>query len=145
MLYLDFLVSLGPILLEKTIFGYSKAVKVVWRPSMGEIPNLQFLEGNFCFFRLQTSIIVYKITSVMILRSSFINNDFKSKFWHLGVKFLTIAKNGNNTSKSYQNSMNKSLYQFFQYLLIFESPKHLLDLKPLFMKVLLKIITKVIL
>ena len=100
MFYLDFLESLGPILLEKTIFGYSKAVKAVWRPSIGEIPNLQFLEGIFCFFRLQTSLMVYKITSVMILRCSFINNDFKSKFWHLWVKFLIIRKNNNNTSKS---------------------------------------------
>ena len=79
MIYLDFLVSLRPILLEKTIFGYSKAVKAVGGPSMGEIPNLQFLEGNFCSFRLQTSIMVYNISWVMILRSTFINNDFKSK------------------------------------------------------------------
>ena len=80
--YLYFLVSLGPILLEKTIFGYSKAVKAVERPSMGEIQNLQFLEGKFCSFRLQTSIMVYKITMVMILRRSFINNDFKFKKDH---------------------------------------------------------------
>ena len=76
---LDFLVPLGLILLEKAIVRYSKAIKTVARPSMSEIQNLQFATGKFCFFRLQTSIMVYKTTLVMILRSSFINNDFKSK------------------------------------------------------------------
>ena len=79
MFILDFLVPLGLNLLEKTLFGYSKAVKTIKRPRMAEIQNLQFATGNFCFFRLRTSIMAYKITSVMILRSSFINNDFKSK------------------------------------------------------------------
>ena len=67
------------ILLEKAIVRYSKAIKTVARPSMGEIQNLQFATGNFCFLRLQTSIMVYKTTLVMILRRSFINNDFKFK------------------------------------------------------------------
>ena len=80
MFILDSVVPLGLILLDKAIIGYSKAVKAVEGPSMGEIPNLQFLEGNFCSFRLQTSIMVYKITSVMNLRCTFVNNDFKSKF-----------------------------------------------------------------
>ena len=77
MFILDFLVPLGLNLLEKTIFGYSKAVKATAWPRMGEIENLHFATGNVCFFRLQTSIIVYKITSVMFLRCTFINNDFK--------------------------------------------------------------------
>ena len=77
MFYLDFLVSLRPILLEKTIFRYSEAVKAVGGPSMVETPNLQFLEVNFCSIRLQTSIMVNKIISVMILRCNFINSDFK--------------------------------------------------------------------
>ena len=129
MFILDFLVPLGLTLLEKAIFGYSKAVKAIARPRMGEIQNLQFATGNFCFFRLQTSIMVYKITSVMILRSSFINNHFKSKKELGGLKILTIGKNIYNTSKSYQNSKNKSLYCLFQYLFIFESPKLLFGLK----------------
>ena len=73
------MVPFGLILLEKAIFGYLKALKAVARPSIGEIQNLQFATGNFCFLRLQTSIMVYKITLVMILRRSFINNDFKFK------------------------------------------------------------------
>ena len=79
MFILDFWVPLGLTLLEKAIFGYSKAVKAIARPRMGEIQNLQFATGNFCFFRPQTSIMVYKITPVMILRRIFINNNFKSK------------------------------------------------------------------
>ena len=86
MFILDFLVPLGLILLEKAIIGYSKAIKAVARPSMGRIQNLQFATGNFCFFRLQTSIMVYKITSVMILRRSLIHNDFKSKKELIGLK-----------------------------------------------------------
>ena len=95
------MVPLGLILLEKAIFGYSKAVKAIARPSMGEIQNLQFATGNFCLFRIQTSIMVYKITLVMILRRSFINNNFKSKKELGWLKILTIGKNINNTSKSY--------------------------------------------
>ena len=79
MFVLDFLVSLGPTSLEQTIFGCFKAIKAIARPSMGEIQNLQFATGKFCLFRLQTSKMIYKITSVMILRSSFISNNFKSK------------------------------------------------------------------
>ena len=101
MFILDFVVPLGPILLEKAIFGYSKAVKAVARPNMGEIQNLQFATGNFWFFWLQTSIKVYKITLVMILRRSFINNNFKSKKELGWLKILTIGKNINNTYKSY--------------------------------------------
>ena len=79
MFVLDFFVSLGLILLEKTIFGCFKAKKAIARPSMGEIQNLQFATGKFCFFRLQTSIMIYRIASLMILKSSFINNKAKSK------------------------------------------------------------------
>ena len=93
MFILDFLVPLRLILLEKAIFGYSKAVKAIARPRMVEIQNLQFATGNFCFFRLHTSIMVYKITLVMILRSSFINNHFKSKKELGGLKILTIGRN----------------------------------------------------
>ena len=71
MFYLYFMVSLGPMLLEKTIFGYFKAMNVVARPGMGEIQNLQFATGKFWLIRLQTSI--------MVLRRSFRNNNFKSK------------------------------------------------------------------
>ena len=71
MFYLYFMVSLGPMLLEKTIFGYFKAMNVVARPGMREIQNLQFATGKFWLIRLQTSI--------MVLRRSFRNNNFKSK------------------------------------------------------------------
>ena len=53
MFILDSVVPLGLILLDKAIIGYSKAVKAVARPNVGEIQNLQFATGNFCFFRLQ--------------------------------------------------------------------------------------------
>ena len=72
---------------------------------------------------------VYKINSVIIYRSSFINDHFKSKKELGGLKILTIGKNIYNTSKSYQKSKNKSLYCLFQYLFIFESPKLLFWLK----------------
>ena len=49
MFYLDFLVSLGPILLEKTIFGYSKAVKAVEGPSMGKFQTYSFWKGILFF------------------------------------------------------------------------------------------------
>ena len=79
MFILDFLVPLGLILLEKVIIRYSKAVKAVSRPSIGEIQNLQFATVNFCFLRLKKSTMMYKITPAMILRRIFINNNFKSK------------------------------------------------------------------
>ena len=79
MFILDFLVPLGLNLLEKAIFGYSKAVKADTRPSTGEIQNLQFATGIFCFFKLKTLMMVFKITLDMILRSSFTNNNFKFK------------------------------------------------------------------
>ena len=79
MFVLAFFVPLGLNLLEKAIFRYSKAVKAVGRPRMGGIQNVQFATGIFCFFKLKTSIMVYKITLDMILRSSFTNNNFKSK------------------------------------------------------------------
>ena len=122
MFILDFLVPLGLILLEKAIIGYSKAVKAVSRPGIGQIQNLQFATVNFCFLRLKKSTMMYKITLVMILRRIFINNNFKSKKELGWLEILTIGKNIDNTSKSYQNSKNKCLYCLFQYLFIFESP-----------------------
>ena len=122
MFILDFLVPLGLILLEKAIIGYSKAVKAVSRPGIGQIQNLQFATVNFCFLRLKKSTMMYKITPVMILRRIFINNNFKSKKELGWLEILTIGKNIDNTSKSYQNSKNKCLYCLFQYLFIFESP-----------------------
>ena len=92
MFILDFLVPLGLILLEKAIIGYSNAVKTVSRPSIGEIQNLHFATVNFCFLRLKTSTMVYKITLVMIFRRSFINNDFKSKKELGGLKNEKILK-----------------------------------------------------
>ena len=129
MFILDFLVPLGLILLEKAIIGYSKAVKAVSRPGIGQIQNLQFATVNFCFLRLKKSTMMYKITLVMILRRIFINNNFKSKKELGWLEILTIGKNIDNTSKSYQNSKNKCLYCLFQYLFIFESPKLLFGLK----------------
>ena len=112
MFYFDFLVSLGPIFLEKTIFGYSK---VVSRPSMDKIHNLQFAKGNSYFFRLQTSIMVYKITSVMILRSSFININLMSEkklSWLKNEELLENTIKGTNYTL-YRNWSNTH----FQFLL----------------------------